>query len=100
MAIIFSNIEQVLPVNQELLKEMEMRQIESPIVDTLGDILIRMSDYLKMYTMYCSNHPYATMKLQNMRGGRGAGKFLDQQAQHPDSRSMDLGSFLYPSTFH
>ncbi|KAJ3307215.1 Myosin 10A, isoform D [Kappamyces sp. JEL0829] len=94
MAIIFSNIEQVLPVNQELLRELEKKQTINPVIESLGDIVIRVSDYLKMYTMYCSNHPYAVMKLQNVRQTRAVARFLDQQAQHPDSRCMDLGSFL------
>ncbi|KAJ2998811.1 Rho guanine nucleotide exchange factor 4 [Globomyces sp. JEL0801] len=51
MAIIFSNIEQVLPVNQvktclikaikELLRELEKRQSVNPIVNMVGDVFIR-----------------------------------------------------------
>ncbi|KAJ3359370.1 Rho guanine nucleotide exchange factor 4, partial [Kappamyces sp. JEL0680] len=41
MAIIFSNIEQVLPVNQELLRELEKKQTINPVIESLGDIVIR-----------------------------------------------------------
>ncbi|KAI8895110.1 hypothetical protein BC833DRAFT_602380 [Globomyces pollinis-pini] len=94
MAIIFSNIEQVLPVNQELLRELEKRQSVNPIVNMVGDVFIRVSDYLKMYTMYCSNHPYALMKLQAMRQQKSISKFLDSAYKNPSSRNLDLPNYL------
>ncbi|KAL2914974.1 hypothetical protein HK105_205518 [Polyrhizophydium stewartii] len=94
MAIIFSNIEQLLPVNQELLKSLMKRRESSPVIEQVGDVFIRVSDYLKMYTMYCSNHPYALIKLQNVRQNKSVAKFLDQCAQQPECRSLNLANFL------
>jgi hypothetical protein len=94
MAIIFSNIEQFLPVNQELLRSLETLQNQSTTINMIGDAIIRVSDYLKMYTMYCSNHPHALMKLQAVRQSKSVAKFLDQQHQNPLSRSLDLSNFL------
>ena len=76
-AIIFSNIEQVLPVNQELHHALNAIQAKNPVINIVGDIIIRMSDYLKMYTMYCSNHAFATAKLLAIRQNKPVAKFLD-----------------------
>ncbi|KAI8847552.1 Dbl homology domain-containing protein [Chytridium lagenaria] len=80
----------------ELLKLLETRQSESEnnVVEQVGDIFIRVSDYLKMYAMYCSNHPYAVMKLQALRNAKAIAKFLDQCASMPESRSLGLQHFL------
>ena len=42
LAIIFSNIEQVLPVNQELHHALSAIQAKNPIINIVGDIIIRM----------------------------------------------------------
>ncbi|KAI8833753.1 hypothetical protein BC829DRAFT_407635 [Chytridium lagenaria] len=96
MSVVFSNIEAIAPVNRELLKSFETRQSESPnnVVEQVGDIFIGVSDYLKMYTMYCSNHPYALMKLQAVRNSKGVAKFLDQCAASQECRNMALSHYL------
>ncbi|KAJ3116826.1 Myosin 10A, isoform D [Physocladia obscura] len=96
ISVIFSNIEAILPVNSELLKRLEERQAmhTNHIIEQIGDIFIKVSDYLKMYTMYCSNHPYALMKLQSIRQSRAATKFLDSIAALPECRNLDLPNFL------
>lgn len=77
MAIIFSNLEQLIPVNQELLKALEARRSANIVIEQVGDIFIHVSDYFKMYTMYCSNQPYALMKTQYLRQSKPFSKFLD-----------------------
>ena len=93
-AILFSNIEILQPVNMEILKSFLKRQEENKVIEQVADVFIRMSDYLKMYTMYCSNHPYSLMKLQNLRQNKAIAKFLDQCAQLPESKNLGLGYFL------
>lgn len=41
MSIVFSNLEQVLPVNQELLRSLEMKQADNVVIQLLGEVLIR-----------------------------------------------------------
>ncbi|KAJ3410974.1 Myosin 10A, isoform D [Chytridiales sp. JEL 0842] len=96
MAVIFSNVEALLPVNMELLKQLEVRQSKSNggVIEQIGDVFIGVSDFLKMYTMYCSNHPYALMKLQAVRQSKSVAKQLDQYATAPECRSLDLSTFL------
>ncbi|KAJ3025461.1 UNVERIFIED_CONTAM: Myosin 10A, isoform D [Siphonaria sp. JEL0065] len=96
ISVIFSNLEVILPVNMELLKRLEERQALhiNGVVEQIGDIFIKVTDYLKMYTMYCSNHPFALMKLQTVRQTRSVAKFLDAIAHSSECRNLDLSNFL------
>ena len=47
-----------------------------------------------MYTMYCSNHPYALMKLQTVRQTKSVAKFFDYCSTLPESRNLNLSNFL------
>ena len=53
------------------------------------------SDYLKMYTMYCSNQPYAILKLQAVRQSKPFARFMYQCAALPECRNLNLANFLY-----
>eukprot|EP00732_Lithocolla_globosa_P002161 Lithocolla_globosa_v1_NODE_1328_length_2667_cov_11.503446.p2 type:complete len:329 gc:universal NODE_1328_length_2667_cov_11.503446:1042-56(-) len=53
LSVVFSNIEQLLPVNQELLRLLAEQRTKSEVVDKVGHILLRLADYLKMYNVYC-----------------------------------------------
>ncbi|KAJ3342836.1 cytochrome c oxidase subunit 1 [Gonapodya sp. JEL0774] len=77
VAYVFSNLEQLLPVNSELLRLLEERQMRSAVVHDIGDIFLRMSDYLKIYNIYCSNHPYAIVKLKQLSTQKQLAKFLE-----------------------
>ncbi|KAJ3280108.1 Myosin 10A, isoform D [Borealophlyctis nickersoniae] len=94
MSVIFCNVEQLLPVNQELLKWLEDRVNENPVVERVGDIFSNVSDYLKMYTMYCSCHPYALMKLQAVRQSKSVAKFLDELIKNTDEDHVDYAALV------
>lgn len=94
IGIIFSNVEQLLPVNQMLHSWIKERTDSSPVVEMIGDLFIRVSDYLKMYTMYCSNYPYALMRLQSVRQNKSIAKLLDSCAKLPESKNFNLANFL------
>ncbi|TPX30848.1 hypothetical protein SeMB42_g07856 [Synchytrium endobioticum] len=94
LSVIFSNIETILPMNQELLKLLEERQSQNHVVDTVGDIFIRVIDYMKMYTLYCSNYPYALVKLQALKHSKAVQKFLNQCQAMPECRLLPLSTYL------
>ncbi|KAJ3147126.1 Rho guanine nucleotide exchange factor 4 [Geranomyces michiganensis] len=94
ITIIFSNVEQLLPVNTQLKTMFEERVAQASVVEMIGDIFIRVSDFLKMYTMYCRNHPLALMKLQAVRQTKSVAKFLDQCAATPEAKNLNLANFL------
>ena len=93
ISVLFSNIEQILPINQELLKNLQDKINANAVVDHIGDIFLQISDYLKIYTMYCSNHPYAVIKYQSI-SSKQFQKFLENCKLLPECRQMELSSFL------
>jgi hypothetical protein len=72
----------------------EERQAKSKVVQQIGDIFIIMSDYLKIYTMYCSNHPFALVKLQTAAQQKAVKKFLVACAASPECHRLDLANYL------
>jgi len=92
--VIFSDWENILLVHREIMKRLEDRQKQGYVINEIGDIWIQMSDYLKVYTMYCSNHPYALIKLQILSRNKNFTKFLESRLQLPESRNLNLANFL------
>jgi len=92
--ILFSNVEQLYGVNQELLSAFEKRQKENPYVEEIGDIWLTMLEYLKMYMLYCGNYAYAITKLEDLKRSKSFNKFLMTQFHKKESRSLKLDSFL------
>lgn len=60
---IFSNLHDILAVNQELMRRLTNRINGStswnPETDKLGDIFLKMAPYFKMYSIYVKNFNYA-----------------------------------------
>ncbi|KAJ3411048.1 Myosin 10A, isoform D [Chytridiales sp. JEL 0842] len=96
IALVFSNIEQLLPLSQELLSRLLQRRRERMgVVDRVGDIFLEMGQYLNMYKIYCGNQPEAVAFLKNQRGTNNElNAFLQACFQLPECRSLDLPSFL------
>ncbi|ORX85188.1 hypothetical protein BCR32DRAFT_290853 [Anaeromyces robustus] len=92
--LLFSNVEQLYGVNQELLSLFEKRQKENPVVEEIGDIWLTMNEYLKMYMLYCGNYAYAITKLEDLKTSKSFSKFLNTQFHKKESRSLKLESFL------
>ncbi|KAJ3219754.1 cytochrome c oxidase subunit 1 [Dinochytrium kinnereticum] len=95
VSIVFSNIEQLLPVNQELMQRLQERRRESfGIVLQVGDIFLAVAQYLKMYTIYCGNQPEALAFLKAQKGNSELNLFLQYCFLRPDCRGLDIGGFL------
>ncbi|KAJ3308225.1 hypothetical protein HDU76_004060, partial [Blyttiomyces sp. JEL0837] len=98
--VIFSNIEQLLPVNQELLKRLESRRKDSfGIVSEIGDIFLDVAQYLKMYTQYCGNQPEAIEYLKSQKQNTQLTVFLQEILRHtgeghPDFKNLKSSSEL------
>ncbi|TPX37626.1 hypothetical protein SmJEL517_g00698 [Synchytrium microbalum] len=92
---VFSNLEQLLPVNQDLLKRLEERRLANPLIDKLGDIFVSMGEHFLVYTMYCGNQGNALSKMQAMvHSNKAVRAFLEEIYRLPILRSLDLGGFL------
>jgi hypothetical protein len=75
--LIFSNVEQLLPVNVELLQRLtERRRQKFGIIDQIGDIFVSIAQFLKMYQVYCGNQPEAVAYLRSQKGNGELHAFL------------------------
>ncbi|CAI2169930.1 13957_t:CDS:10 [Funneliformis geosporum] len=93
---IFSNIEDILLCNTEILSDLEQRQKEDEFfVDSVGDILLKHYECLKCYKTYCGNQLNASKFLQKKRNeDKRFEEFLKKAQQNPQCGSLDLSSFL------
>ncbi|TPX39828.1 hypothetical protein SeMB42_g06228 [Synchytrium endobioticum] len=92
---VFSNLEQLLSVNQDLLKRLEERRAAYPVIDKLGDIFVSMGEHFLVYTMYCGNQGSALSKMQStIHSNKAVRAFLEEIYKLPILRNLDLGGFL------
>ncbi|RKO93238.1 hypothetical protein BDK51DRAFT_30320 [Blyttiomyces helicus] len=95
IANIFSNIEQLLPINQKLLELIEGRVGVNTLGPRIGDIFIQTGDSLVAYTQYCSNQAAAAAKITAlMQSKKEFRQFLEEAHRQPFARQLDLASFL------
>jgi len=92
---LFSNIELIASVNQEVMKEFEARSDEDSEVLLVGDIFLRMADFFKMYTTYCANQPKSIAALERLQARVPAfNDFLAKCMTAEAARGLTLFSFL------
>ena len=66
--IIFSNVEDILLCNTTILSDLEQRQKDDNLfVNDVGDLLLKHSEDLKCYEIYCGNQLNASKFLQKKR---------------------------------
>jgi RhoGEF domain len=106
---IFSNVEQLLIINTELLKSLEVQTpraqqdgdaaTPTSAADanqvSVGDAMLRIGQFLKAYTTYCSNQERAVELLlaMNAKSERLA-EVLDYCKGTAEARNLDLPSYL------
>ncbi|KAJ3182436.1 cytochrome c oxidase subunit 1 [Geranomyces variabilis] len=56
---LFSNTEELVPVNQHLLNRLREKRDADPFLPEVGDAIVDVSESLKVYTTYCGNYPEA-----------------------------------------
>ncbi|GBC07924.1 hypothetical protein RclHR1_00780004 [Rhizophagus clarus] len=96
LGIIFSNIEDILLCNTAILSDLEQRQKDDKLfVNNVGDILLKHSDELSCYEIYCGKQLNASKFLQQKRNiNKTFSEFLKKAQQDPKCGSLDLSSFL------
>eukprot|EP01102_Stenamoeba_stenopodia_P020716 TRINITY_DN8187_c0_g1_i1.p1 TRINITY_DN8187_c0_g1~~TRINITY_DN8187_c0_g1_i1.p1 ORF type:complete len:593 (-),score=95.56 TRINITY_DN8187_c0_g1_i1:18-1796(-) len=91
---LFSNVENLLPVNQEILKSLEQRQSTS-LVDKIGDIFLDKGSLFKLYAVYCSNQSMVPQMLaQYQQESEPFAAYLKECSAKPECRHMLLSDFL------
>jgi len=88
MHVVFSSVESMLPVNEELLRCLESG-------DGVGKAFLAVGQFLKIYSDYCNNQnaAYALLAEMSHKSDDFAG-FLQYCKTRPESRGQDLASFL------
>jgi hypothetical protein len=75
---IFSETESILNYNRHLLDQLEVRVSKWSVSQRLGDIFLLISNFLKIYTQYCSNYNEAMRILSECKKQSKFKKFLDE----------------------
>ncbi|ELR13533.1 IQ calmodulinbinding motif domain containing protein [Acanthamoeba castellanii str. Neff] len=84
---IFSIVEALLAVNQELLKNLEQRYKNWSQRQTIGDVFLQMSPHLKGYSEYCRNYDYAVSYLDRLQASTSALAHFIQAHATPRARA-------------
>eukprot|EP01105_Mastigella_eilhardi_P014029 TRINITY_DN3190_c0_g2_i5.p1 TRINITY_DN3190_c0_g2~~TRINITY_DN3190_c0_g2_i5.p1 ORF type:complete len:832 (-),score=199.87 TRINITY_DN3190_c0_g2_i5:77-2548(-) len=91
---IFSNVCEVIHVNQELLKKLEDRIPNWGPTSMIGDVFLALIPYLKLYTIYCANHYTATEKVAQESSKASFGAFLKSAGTESGHPEKSLDSYL------
>jgi len=93
ITVMFSNVEQLLIINQNFLEQLEKRREKSPVLLEIGDLLLVTADVLGKYTMYCSNHPFAVLLYQSIQS-KPFKKFVEECSRLPECSKLDIPGYL------
>eukprot|EP01103_Thecamoeba_quadrilineata_P017405 TRINITY_DN6164_c0_g1_i1.p1 TRINITY_DN6164_c0_g1~~TRINITY_DN6164_c0_g1_i1.p1 ORF type:complete len:501 (+),score=137.81 TRINITY_DN6164_c0_g1_i1:64-1566(+) len=93
---IFSNLDIILNINRFFLTQMNQRMAESGSENiVLGDILLKLADFLKVYTVYVGNQEKCITTFQHCKQtNENFNNFLKEAAKKPECRGLDFISFL------
>lgn len=91
---IFSNVETLLKVNEELLQGLEKRTEEWDHTSCVGDIFLHLASFFKLYTVYCKNYGTALETLQHCKTNPRFAHFLEETEKLPDVKKLEITSYL------
>lgn len=94
--LLFQNIEEILTLNSNFLVRLETaRDMDGPLIERIGGLLLESAEKLIIYTQYCSERNQAIAKLQSLiTSNKPFKNFLDDIYKSNVTRGMDLASFL------
>eukprot|EP01100_Stratorugosa_tubuloviscum_P004692 TRINITY_DN2183_c0_g3_i4.p1 TRINITY_DN2183_c0_g3~~TRINITY_DN2183_c0_g3_i4.p1 ORF type:complete len:632 (-),score=215.87 TRINITY_DN2183_c0_g3_i4:61-1956(-) len=93
--LIFSNVEQLVPISQKLITKLESRKSESIIVSGIGDIFVGMIPEFESYSIYCANQSSVFIALPRFQSrNEQFNNFLTQVATKQETLNLQLTDFL------
>jgi len=93
---LFSNVELILNVNQELLTQLQQKMATWTDTTIIGDVFLATAPYLKSYTQYCNNYPKA-MAMYNKKKTTHPRFTKFVETMRPRTENLELSSyFLLP----
>ncbi|KAJ6238031.1 faciogenital dysplasia protein [Anaeramoeba flamelloides] len=97
---IFSSIETIAGANEILYQRLMENYPKEDLISNVGKlnvgkIILELGDYLKSYTLYCSNHELALKTIAHYRKKSNYQKFIqDRILNYPQVRKLKLSDFL------
>ncbi|KAJ3450088.1 faciogenital dysplasia protein [Anaeramoeba flamelloides] len=93
---IFLNVEEIYIAHQtDLLKKISKRWENWRHGQKIGDVFEEISKFLSLYGVYCGNYEDSFKELERLRKKRSRFRNrLFEMKQHPDTKKMDIISFL------
>eukprot|EP01102_Stenamoeba_stenopodia_P000594 TRINITY_DN10579_c0_g1_i1.p1 TRINITY_DN10579_c0_g1~~TRINITY_DN10579_c0_g1_i1.p1 ORF type:complete len:565 (+),score=123.64 TRINITY_DN10579_c0_g1_i1:137-1831(+) len=90
---LFSNVELLLHVNEELLQNLEECR-EDPL-SLVGAVFLKMADFLKSYNTYSVNHEKAQKLYDKLvKENVEVSDFLEKQRKRPEVKSLGIEAYL------
>eukprot|EP01087_Luapelamoeba_hula_P011918 TRINITY_DN3304_c0_g1_i2.p1 TRINITY_DN3304_c0_g1~~TRINITY_DN3304_c0_g1_i2.p1 ORF type:complete len:521 (-),score=109.35 TRINITY_DN3304_c0_g1_i2:32-1594(-) len=88
---IFLNVSIIVNVSVEV--ESELRKLQDS--DLCGQTMLKIADFLKMYTQYCSTQDTSMRTLSQVeKKNKAFAQFLDDCMSNPISRGLSINAFL------
>ncbi|KAL6072247.1 guanine nucleotide exchange factor 9 [Balamuthia mandrillaris] len=99
VGMVFSNIVQILAVNQTIHSALKLRikECKPELLHQclVADIFLDNADYLKLYSSYTINQPEAfAMITEKKKSHPTFATFVEEMQKHPVSHNLDFKSFL------
>ncbi|KAI8825064.1 uncharacterized protein EV422DRAFT_517301 [Fimicolochytrium jonesii] len=91
---LFSNTDQLVPVNQQLLSRLIEKRDADPLIPEVGDALVDVSESFKIYTTYCGNYPEAMKLVHKLQADPDKKEQLNKMMNSTEGRGLSLESFL------
>ncbi|KNC98059.1 uncharacterized protein SPPG_06473 [Spizellomyces punctatus DAOM BR117] len=91
---LFSNIDQLVPVNQQLLDRLHEKRDTDPFIPEVGDAIVDVSESFKVYTIYCGNYPEAMKLVHKLQARPDLKEKLETMMNSQEGRGLSLESFL------
>ncbi|KAJ3187390.1 cytochrome c oxidase subunit 1 [Gaertneriomyces sp. JEL0708] len=94
IANLFSNINDLVPVNQQLLDRLYVKRDADAFIPEVGDAFVDVSESFKVYTEYCGNYPEAMKLLNKLQAQEQFKELLQKMMNSSEGRGLSLESFL------
>ncbi|XP_038604218.1 rho guanine nucleotide exchange factor 3-like [Tachyglossus aculeatus] len=91
---IFGTLDDLIPLHQDLLSQLQRARQEDGTVSEAGRILLGWLPGLRAYSSYCCNQVAAKVLLDHKKRARPVGNFLRLCQESNFSRRLDLWNFL------
>ncbi|KAI3636694.1 hypothetical protein MIR68_005383 [Amoeboaphelidium protococcarum] len=90
----FSNLEELLPVNKKFLAQLNKRQSENCVISGIADLVLDVAPQFKVYDIYCANYQSALSLYKALKSRDDIKLYLEKSMNQPECRGLSLESFL------